>query len=45
MLIAGYSAYPRELDFKNLEKFRMKWGAILMVDMAHFAGLVGQSSP
>lgn len=40
MLIAGYSAYPRELDFKKFREIADEVGAILMVDMAHFAGLV-----
>lgn len=40
MLIAGYSAYPRELDFKAFREIANEVGAALMVDMAHFAGLV-----
>ena len=40
MIIAGYSAYPRELDFKKFRDIADEVGAYLMVDMAHFAGLV-----
>jgi glycine hydroxymethyltransferase len=40
MLIAGYSAYPRELDFARLRAIADDVGAYLMVDMAHFAGIV-----
>ncbi len=40
MLIAGYSAYPRVLDFKLFRQIADEVGAILLVDMAHFAGLV-----
>ena len=40
MIIAGYSAYPRELDFSLFRKIADEIGAFLMVDMAHFAGLV-----
>ena len=40
LLIAGYSAYPRELDFKRFRQIADKVGALLLVDMAHFAGLV-----
>ncbi len=40
MLLAGYSAYPRELDFKKFREIADSVGAFLMVDMAHFAGLV-----
>lgn len=40
ILIAGYSAYPRELDFKAFREIADKVGATLLVDMAHFAGLV-----
>ena len=40
MLIAGHSAYPRFLDFKIFKEIADKAGAVLMVDMAHFAGLV-----
>jgi glycine hydroxymethyltransferase len=40
MIIAGYSAYSRYLDFAKFAEIARKVGAILMVDMAHFAGLV-----
>lgn len=40
MIIAGASAYPRKIDFKRFRKICDKCGAILMVDMAHIAGLV-----
>lgn len=40
MIIAGYSAYSRELDFARFRAICDKVGAILFVDMAHFAGLV-----
>lgn len=40
LIIAGYSAYPRELDFKKFREIADEVGALLLVDMAHFAGLV-----
>ena len=40
ILIAGHSAYPRQLDFKKFREIADECGAILLVDMAHFAGLV-----
>lgn len=40
MLIAGYSAYPRLLDFAKFREIADDVGATLLVDMAHFAGLV-----
>jgi len=40
MIIAGASAYPREIDFKKFRAICDKVGAVLFVDMAHFAGLV-----
>jgi len=40
MLLAGWSAYPRELDFARFREIADEVGALLMVDMAHFAGLV-----
>ena len=40
MIIAGYSAYPRIIDFKKFREICDKCGAYLMVDMAHIAGLV-----
>lgn len=40
MIIAGASAYPREIDFKKFREIADEVGAYLMVDMAHIAGLV-----
>ena len=40
LIIAGGSAYPRQIDFKRFREIADKVGAYLMVDMAHFAGLV-----
>lgn len=40
MIIAGYSAYPRVLDFAKYKEIADSVGAKLLVDMAHFAGLV-----
>lgn len=40
ILIAGYSAYSRLIDFSIMREIADKCGAVLMVDMAHFAGLV-----
>lgn len=40
LIIAGGSAYPRQIDFARFRKIADKVGAYLMVDMAHFAGLV-----
>ncbi len=48
MIIAGYSAYPRALDFVRFREIADAVGATLVVDMAHFAGLVAagvHSSP
>jgi glycine hydroxymethyltransferase len=39
MIIAGYSAYPRTIDFAAFAAIAKEVGAIFMVDMAHFAGL------
>jgi len=39
-LIAGYSAYPRKINFAKMREIADSVGAFLMVDMAHFAGLV-----
>ncbi|HET7189205.1 MAG TPA: serine hydroxymethyltransferase, partial [Gemmatimonadaceae bacterium] len=39
MIIAGYSAYPRIVDFAAFAEIAKEVGAIFMVDMAHFAGL------
>ncbi|MDR2807559.1 MAG: glycine hydroxymethyltransferase [Spirochaetaceae bacterium] len=40
ILLAGYSAYPRKIDFRRMREIADKIGAVFMVDMAHFAGLV-----
>jgi glycine hydroxymethyltransferase len=40
LVIAGWSAYPRQLDFARFREIADEVGAYLMVDMAHFAGLV-----
>ncbi|WP_218221808.1 serine hydroxymethyltransferase [Nesterenkonia sp. Act20] len=40
MIVAGWSAYPRQLDFARFREIADEVGAILWVDMAHFAGLV-----
>jgi glycine hydroxymethyltransferase len=40
LIIAGASAYPRVIDFKRFREIADKVGAYLMVDMAHYAGLV-----
>ena len=40
MIVAGASAYPRVIDFKVLREIADEAGALLMVDMAHIAGLV-----
>ena len=40
ILLGGYSAYPREVNFRRMREIADKVGAVLMVDMAHFAGLV-----
>ena len=40
ILLTGFSAYPRKINFKRFREIADKCGAVLMVDMAHFAGLV-----
>jgi len=40
ILLAGYSAYPRKINFAKMREIADSCGAVLMVDMAHFAGLV-----
>ncbi len=40
LIVAGASAYPREIDFKKFREIADEIGAYLMVDMAHIAGLV-----
>ena len=43
LILAGASAYPREIDFKRFKEIADKVGALFMVDMAHIAGLVAAS--
>ena len=40
ILLTGFSAYPRKIDFRRMREIADSVGAVLMVDMAHFAGLV-----
>ena len=40
ILLTGYSAYPRKINFKTMREIADSVGAVFMVDMAHFAGLV-----
>ena len=40
ILLAGYSAYPRAINFRRMREIADEVGAVFMVDMAHFAGLV-----
>jgi glycine hydroxymethyltransferase len=40
ILLAGYSAYPRKINFARMRDIADRAGAVFMVDMAHFAGLV-----
>lgn len=40
LIITGYSAYPRKIDFKIFSEIAKETGAYLMVDMAHIAGLI-----
>ena len=40
ILLAGYSAYPRKIDFRRMSEIAHANGAVFMVDMAHFSGLV-----
>src|SRR5450432_4947639 len=40
IIVAGWSAYPRQLDFPRFREIADEVGAYLVVDMAHFAGLV-----
>lgn len=44
LIVAGASAYPRVIDFKKFREIADKVGAILFVDMAHYAGLVAGGS-
>ena len=46
IIVAGFTAYPRVIDFKRFRDIANSCGAILMVDMSHFAGLVaGEAYP
>jgi glycine hydroxymethyltransferase len=40
ILLAGFSAYPRNINYRRMREIADRFGAVLMVDMAHFAGLV-----
>jgi len=40
ILLAGYSAYPKKINFKRMAEIAHSVGSVFMVDMAHFAGLV-----
>ncbi|NTU66726.1 MAG: serine hydroxymethyltransferase [Candidatus Moranbacteria bacterium] len=40
MILAGFSAYTRQLDYKKFQKIAKKVGAITMIDIAHIAGLI-----
>lgn len=40
LIVTGYTAYPRKIDFKKFRQIADEVGAILMVDMSHLAGLV-----
>jgi glycine hydroxymethyltransferase len=44
LIIAGASAYPRQIDFARFRAVADKVGALLMVDMAHYAGLIAAGS-
>ncbi len=44
IIITGYSAYPRKINFKKFREIADSVGALLMVDMAHIAGLVAGGS-
>ncbi len=46
LIVAGFTAYPRKVDFKKFRDIADAAGALLMVDMSHFAGLVaGEAYP
>lgn len=40
IVLAGFSAYPRELDYEKFAEIGNEVGALLMADMAHIAGLI-----
>lgn len=44
IIVAGFTAYPRKVDFKKFREIADACGAIFMVDMSHFAGLVAGKS-
>ena len=44
MIIAGASAYPRIIDFRRFRQIADTVGALLLVDMAHFSGLVAAAA-
>ena len=44
LIVAGASAYPREIDFKRISKIAKSIDAYFMVDMAHIAGLVAKGA-
>jgi len=46
IIVGGYTAYPRTVDFKKLREIADACGSLLMIDMSHFAGLVaGRAYP
>lgn len=46
IIVGGYTAYPREIDFKKLREVADSCGALLMIDMSHIAGLIaGKAYP
>lgn len=46
IIVGGYTAYPREIDFKKLREVADASGALLMIDMSHIAGLIaGKAYP
>ena len=46
ILVGGYTAYPRQIDFKKLREVADASGALLMIDMSHIAGLIaGKAYP
>lgn len=44
IIVVGFTAYPRVVDFKRVREIADKCGALMMVDMSHFAGLVAGGS-
>ena len=46
LIIAGYSAYPRQIEFKAFKEIANRYGILFLVDMAHIAGLIaGEAHP